>query len=1252
MKKRIVSFLLALVMAVSLLPVSAFAANGAYTVAEDTTAQQGEDNSKVTVYFSLSDNGKYKTGTSGKTLAYVPVTVEYFDLDDYGLGQYTRADAGEQPTVLHLFIKMLEQEYLNGGKLTADSDALTVSGAAGSMFMTKFWGHDQNLTYYVNHVYPIMSGNTGATADWIILKDGDVVDVAMFDDWSFWSDAYAGFQYFMDGDAPTHSYTATAGEAKTITCKTAQTNMMSPSGTQYNVCGTQTVYYGKTLFASDAQSVTTDSSGAASITFPEAGDWYVWANGAKGKSTNNVVSSPAYAAVTVEAGGVTTPKLTLTTDKESVIWNEKVTVTATNEKGEPVVCNWTVNDPSVMPYSAKNPWDGQSSIAIKGTEVKNALVLTATSVDDPTLQGELQFNVLPLAEVYAVFGDGTKQPLTMKAETRAVGNGTFNVIEIPAAVDHILVRPAKGYTIIDNSGPATGTTLWTPEYDSEGFCAVTRAQGDLSKTTFAPERVLFTRGILPKYPESDWFCNRIQVEKKNVFLAWEQDTDSPIQEVKVENATLYTPVQTAQNRFSMILDRNAETASFLFNTEAKKVYLTDEQYKAEGAALEQKDGFYVLPVNASELEASGLHSRRMEKTYYVLAESTTGRKLRFNVTVYQRDNAMDTPTAVEEYLCLASQYTNNANNATGTYGTMPERALAGFPQSGTGMNMLVSLGNFGGYIIYRFDQLITNDPNHPYGVDFVVRGNNYGTNDFSFYEPANVLVSQDGKTWYTLAGSDHYSNHAYWDYTITYTKSTGTSTVYGGASGTAADWTDSMGYSGTSYLYPNKALYPLFPWTAENDTSITVTGTLLGGKGTTRNEIFDVAVPKWGYADTCYNGLNPYTGAEGGEVFDLDWAVDENGQPVKLDWVKYVKVQTASNVDGGGIGEKSTEVSAIYKTDAAAAPVGVTAAPASISINGQKLALKDGVDVYSAVADTAVEVAVDAPEGANVYINDVYGKSAKFDSLNHRMVRVVVQEDEKEPVIYYVNLKTQAQADEDAVADVIAKIDAIGTVTLDSKSAIDEARKAYDKLAAEQQAKVSNYAALTAAETTYAKLVQDKADQDAADAVIAKINAIGTVTLKSKKAIDAARKAYDKLTAAQQAKVSNYATLTAAEAAYAKLVTDKADQDAADAVIAKINAIGVVSRAAKSRIDAARKAYDGLTDAQKALVPASVVKTLTDAETAYSNLPPRHSSDDTADNTKPAQSSRTGDAGIAIYAAISLLSVTGGAWVIGKRRKH
>lgn len=43
MKKRIVSFLMALVMAVSLLPVSAFAVDGAYTVAKDATINRSED---------------------------------------------------------------------------------------------------------------------------------------------------------------------------------------------------------------------------------------------------------------------------------------------------------------------------------------------------------------------------------------------------------------------------------------------------------------------------------------------------------------------------------------------------------------------------------------------------------------------------------------------------------------------------------------------------------------------------------------------------------------------------------------------------------------------------------------------------------------------------------------------------------------------------------------------------------------------------------------------------------------------------------------------------------------------------------------------------------------------------------------------------------------------------------------------------------------------------------------------------------
>ena len=54
--------------------------------------------------------------------------------------------------------------------------------------------------------------------------------------------------------------------------------------------------------------------------------------------------------------------------------------------------------------------------------------------------------------------------------------------------------------------------------------------------------------------------------------------------------------------------------------------------------------------------------------------------------------------------------------------------------------------------------------------------------------------------------------------------------------------------------------------------------------------------------------------------------------------------------------------------------------------------------------------------------------------------------------------------------DVIAAIDAIGTVNAYSRAAIETARKMYDELSAEDQALVTNASALTAAETAFAKL--------------------------------------------------------------------------------------------------------------------------------------------------------------------------------------
>ncbi len=112
-------------------------------------------------------------------------------------------------------------------------------------------------------------------------------------------------------------------------------------------------------------------------------------------------------------------------------------------------------------------------------------------------------------------------------------------------------------------------------------------------------------------------------------------------------------------------------------------------------------------------------------------------------------------------------------------------------------------------------------------------------------------------------------------------------------------------------------------------------------------------------------------------------------------------------------------------------------------------------------------------------------------------------------------------------------------------------------------------------------------DQAAADTVIGLIDAIGTVayTAESKALIDAARDAYDALTDTQKALVMNYTALTDAETAYANLEA-AANAAAANAVMDEIDAIGTVEYTAASEalINAAREAYDALTDAQKALV--------------------------------------------------------------------
>ena len=109
----------------------------------------------------------------------------------------------------------------------------------------------------------------------------------------------------------------------------------------------------------------------------------------------------------------------------------------------------------------------------------------------------------------------------------------------------------------------------------------------------------------------------------------------------------------------------------------------------------------------------------------------------------------------------------------------------------------------------------------------------------------------------------------------------------------------------------------------------------------------------------------------------------------------------------------------------------------------------------------------------------------------------------------------------------------------------------------------------------------EKGKPEAVKQVEAMIDAIGEVTLDSREAIEAARAAYDALTEEEKAMVSNYETLVAAEKKLAEL--QKA-ADAAKAVEEKIDAIGEVTLDSREAIEAARAAYDALTEEEKELV--------------------------------------------------------------------
>lgn len=374
----------------------------------------------------------------------------------------------------------------------------------------------------------------------------------------------------------------------------------------------------------------------------------------------------------------------------------------------------------------------------------------------------------------------------------------------------------------------------------------------------------------------------------------------------------------------------------------------------------------------------------------------------------------DVPDRVVDYFAIDSQYTNAA------YGSSPETTLAG---------SLKSLGNFGGYITYYYENAITDDPNNAYGMDFYVYGNSF-SNGTSAAEPGQVYVSEDGEKWYALAGSNHYDDTTVIDYAVTYKKTEDGKTT----------WTDSLGNSGgKSFNWPKQSIYYMNELALKD--SLTLRGVLLksmdgsvSGDGTTAAMSGKVA---FGYADYFVNGtigadVNPYAQNAASCGFDIAWAVDEDGNPVHFEnGIHYIKVATASNIYAGAFGEKSTEVSQVVRTVRQENAVGKTDKITGIIISDDNGEVSDcelvpgkyEYEVYVGASDTVKVSVVGADDTDNIYVNSTriaYNESAKVTTGNKTSVtkssdgkkfRVIVQNGSSEPEIYVFTMITESMAE-------------------------------------------------------------------------------------------------------------------------------------------------------------------------------------------------------------------------------------------------
>ena len=661
---------------------------------------------------------------------------------------------------------------------------------------------------------------------------------------------------------------------------------------------------------------------------------------------------------------------------------------------EPIEAKWHSSDNSVIEIINENK---TSTGYIKGVSPGEAYI---SAVSDNGLMGQIKITVLP--QFYKItLKDGTE----LKADDGR--------LLVPKGEDTIIISIKPTGKIVD----CYENDEYEHDYGNEGVYTL-----NVNDTVIKGENLGFFlkyfnmyKSIGERYPDKHRNINDYATgiyssltihegeNQETLDISW-QSSSAEIIDLDIQGADLYLPVDLSKTEQQFVMNKNTDECEIKLEVgeNVKNVYLQDKDYNNIENAVSKEGNIYSFKINVKEF------GEEISLKRNVLLEENEGNTRIITFTAAKRVESIDSPDELAGYLCIGSQYSDGGNTLTGIYGLYPEKSLIGLGYWWSP----VSLGNFGGYASYYYEKAIEDDPKNPYGIDFIVYGNSNGGTGFS--EPGSVLVSEDGETWYDLAGSEHYENRTQWGYKVIYEKTDG---------GTKANG-ESMGY-----WFPSKENYPYHNW-GDSEDKVILEGVAIGNG-------MDAAYPAFGYVDVRTNSSdswgtgeiagingrakNPYlevTKMQGligpesvkeiyegaGDCFDLDWAVDKDGMPVNLSKIHYVKIQTASpDTVMGSFGEKSTEVNVVARAVPSDTDMGISEAPKKILIGGKEIDLQKDVYVYNIDGQGIINIEVEANPESNVYINNYKG-NCRAVITNKNIIRIIVQDGEKAPLIYYINI--------------------------------------------------------------------------------------------------------------------------------------------------------------------------------------------------------------------------------------------------------